>query len=958
MSARTKPALLERETELDELHAALEDARRGVGRLVIVEGPAGIGKTRLLESARETAGRADMQTLSARGTELERDFPFAVVRQLFEPVVHEASAAERTQLFDDAARLAAPILGIESPKPAQETRAAYPADPSFPILNALFWVTSNLSEEKPLLLTIDDAHWSDQASLRFLMFLLPRLEDLPVALALSARVGEAGAESELLGRLGADPVARVLRPAPLTRASIAELVKAGLTTAADDAFCTACHQATGGNPFMLQELLLELRAEESKGTAVEAARVLKLAPASIQRAVLLRLARLPEESRALARAIAVLGDDVEPRDAAALAGLDAPAAADAAELLAAVGILEAGRPLRFAHPLLRNAVYADLSDAEKAASHRRAANLLEAEGAGPERIAVHLLVTDPDGDPQVAETLGEAARRALEHGAPEAASTYIRRALVEPPAPSTRPDLLRSLVTASLFTMGRNVLLGTDLLGELTAEPKTRMAVASELSPLLFVSGRTEEGLSLLESATAAAIEAEDYDLVMRFQAQIVLYGQLPAAREAARWERYRDRIAAGTPGERLWLTMKAWSGVFAGESAARVRELVRRGVESGAIFHEQRDPMISGVPIWMLIHADELDLAERAIEHYAREAEARGRVHIGATTWFRGRLAYARGQIPRAEPYAHAAVELARQRGVFEPVWKAFWLAPLIDVLIERGELEAAEHEVEVSGLGGDLPDLFWTNSLQHSRGCLRLAEGRTADGLKDLLDVANRSERLGIKSPVIPTRAVTAIALAAAGERQAARAEAEAYRQAAETWDTPRAKGIALHCQGVVEGGERGVELLREAVTTLTHSPSRLELARAMTDLGAALRRANHRAEAREPLRQALDMSRTDGALAIARRAHEELEATGEKLRPLLASGVESLTPSERRVASMAAEGKSNRAIAQELFLTVKTIEAHLSSAYRKLDIGSRSELPEALAIESRESTVPSRL
>jgi DNA-binding CsgD family transcriptional regulator len=165
-------------------------------------------------------------------------------------------------------------------------------------------------------------------------------------------------------------------------------------------------------------------------------------------------------------------------------------------------------------------------------------------------------------------------------------------------------------------------------------------------------------------------------------------------------------------------------------------------------------------------------------------------------------------------------------------------------------------------------------------------------------------------------------------------------------------------VRAQGIVEGGERGIELLHEAVATLRRSPARLELARALTDLGAALRRANERAEAREPLREALGMSRRDGALAIARRAHEELEATGEKLRPLLAGGVESLTPSERRVAAMAAEGKTNRAVAQDLFLTVKTIEAHLSSASRKLDIGSRSELSAALAADSPETAAPSHL
>jgi DNA-binding CsgD family transcriptional regulator len=963
MPARTKPVLLERELELDELQTALADARRGNGRLVIVEGVAGIGKTRLLESARETAERNDMGALSARGTELERDFPFALVRQLFEPIVHAASPAERNELLDEAARLAGPVVGIEPGRSARESD--HVASPSFAILNALYWLTSNLARQEPLLIAVDDAHWADQATLRFLLFLLPRLEDLPVALALTARAGEVGAESELLGRLCADPAARVLRPAALGGESVAELVRAGLGTGSADAFCAACCEATGGNPFLLQELLLELRAEKSEGTEAEAAQVREIAPASIRRAVLPRLARLPDESRALAQAIAVLGDDAEPPQAAALAGLDPDRSAAAADTLAAAGVLEAGRPLRFAHPLLRNAVYADLSAGERVASHRRAADVLAAERAGPERIAVHLLATDPGGDSQVVETLAAAARRALEHGAPEAAVAYVRRALVEPPEPSVRPDLLRSLMTASLFSMDASLFaidqealedLQMDLNGELTAEPKTLFAAAAELAPLLHISGRPKEGVSLLERATAAAIEAEDYDLVIRFQAQIVLWGWLPPGDERDRWEPYEDRIAPGTPGERLLLAIKAYTGCGTDESAPRVAELTRRAVEGGAIFSEQRDPLLSAVTVLMLVRADDLGTAERAIEQYSREAEARGPAPILATAWMRGELAYARGQIARAEPYARAAVEAARQRGFLVGPF-CLWLALLIDVLIERDALDAAGHEIEASGFGGGSPIVF-ASPLKHSRGCLLLAQGRTEDGLKDLLEVAERGERLGFKNPWLPSGAVAAIALAGAGEGEAARSAAESYRRSAEIWGTSRVKGIAQHCQGVVEGGERGIGLLREAASTLRRSPARLELARALTDLGAALRRANQRAEAREPLREALDMARRDGAVAIARRAHEELEATGEKLRPLLTSGVESLTPSERRVAGMAAEGKSNRAIAQELFLTVKTIEAHLSNAYRKLDIGSRSELPDALGVESRESAVPSRL
>ena len=173
--------------------------------------------------------------------------------------------------------------------------AEYLPDPSFATLNALYWLISNLSERGPLLLAVDDAHWSDQASLRFLMFLLPRLGDLPVALALTCAAGEAGAESELLAQLSSDPAAQVLHLAPLGGASVADLVRAELASEAEDAFCAACHEVSGGNPFMLQELLLELRAEESQGTQAEAARVRELAPASIQRAVLARLARCRDE---------------------------------------------------------------------------------------------------------------------------------------------------------------------------------------------------------------------------------------------------------------------------------------------------------------------------------------------------------------------------------------------------------------------------------------------------------------------------------------------------------------------------------------------------------------------------------------------------------------------------------------------------------------------------------------
>jgi DNA-binding NarL/FixJ family response regulator len=170
------------------------------------------------------------------------------------------------------------------------------------------------------------------------------------------------------------------------------------------------------------------------------------------------------------------------------------------------------------------------------------------------------------------------------------------------------------------------------------------------------------------------------------------------------------------------------------------------------------------------------------------------------------------------------------------------------------------------------------------------------------------------------------------------------------ARSWNTPRAVGMALRARGLVEPGERATEHLRRAVATLADSRAALEHARALTDLGAVLRRAGRRAEARDPLRQGLDLAHRCGATALEQRALQELRASGARPRTPLRTGLDSLTASESRIAAMAADGQSNREIAQSLFLSLKTVEMHLSASYRKLDVHSRSELAETLVRHDR--------
>ena len=183
------------------------------------------------------------------------------------------------------------------------------------------------------------------------------------------------------------------------------------------------------------------------------------------------------------------------------------------------------------------------------------------------------------------------------------------------------------------------------------------------------------------------------------------------------------------------------------------------------------------------------------------------------------------------------------------------------------------------------------------------------------------------------------------ALGEVEAARDTASAFLRLARRWDTPAAIGQALCTNGLTEGGSRGLELLRDAVDQLERSPARLLLAEALVAYGAALRRRGDRAQAREPLRQGLDIASASGARPLAEHARQELNATGLRVRRDAQTGVAALTPSERRVADHAATGATNPQIAQALFVTVKTIEMHLGNVYRKLDITTRNQLPQKL-------------
>src|SRR6478736_1818980 len=324
--------LFEREDELGRIDALLALAQAGSGDMLLITGPAGIGKSVLLGVARERARLAGMRVLSGSGRELEGGFSFGVARQLFEPLLAGAEETERDALLAGAAHRALTALEGETGYPPP----AVGSDPPFAVAHGLYWLAVNASGIAPVLLAIDDLQWADQASLRFVLYLAERLSGLPVALALSWRTGEAvpSATTDCLRRLEQIAAGGVVSPGALSPEAVGRLLAGAFATAPGDGFTRSCYAVTGGNPFLVRELIETLRAEGIGPGEAGADRVAGLSPRSVAREVALRVGRLEPAAGELARAAAILGDDAALRHAAALAGLGLADAAACADRLA------------------------------------------------------------------------------------------------------------------------------------------------------------------------------------------------------------------------------------------------------------------------------------------------------------------------------------------------------------------------------------------------------------------------------------------------------------------------------------------------------------------------------------------------------------------------------------------------------------------------------------------------
>ena len=911
--------LIERHAELGAISSALRDTEAGTGSWVAVLGPSGIGKSALVLAAGEMANACGWTVLAARATALEQDFAFGVVRQLLERSVRERAVS------DGAAEV------FRRPLSAG-------AAVEFAVHHGLYWLVNELAEQTPVLLCIDDLQLCDAPSLHFVQHLVRRLDGLRVAVVASLRNER---DRSGLPELLATPGIRLIQPKALSSDGVSALLER--LDAGDGArkeFGLACFAATGGNPFLVTELLLDIRSRGLPLDDTSAAEVDRLTPRSVARAVLLRLAELGDAATAMARAVAILGDDAPAQLAAGVAGIDAGAAASACDALARAEVLVPRRPLRFVHPMLAEAVLDDLSLGARSEFHERAARLLAEHGAEVERVASHLVHTEPRSDPEVVATLRSAAAQALGRGSVESAHRFLARAESEnigvPPV-----ELLRELGEIEWLAGDADASRGhLDAALERSCDPEQRAQIALVLARVhASVIEPSRAAAALTRASTEPGLSA---DTCVRLHTEAAMYALLTGAAPRDIRRQLAEVIppeATTTDDATLSLHCSLAATCLFDSDAATTLQHARSGLRQSQLFASglgESFPVLAALTAFTA-SGDQLE-AQRVFADALQTARALGSTvafaHVCAAM---ATAAWGRGDLRACEQAAREAIEPGFATGYMQPILYSY----LALTAMERAEWEDAEQAL-AQGIATGEADLHAQSTHRtYAVAHLHRLQGRPDEGLALLRQFGDRPEWQVNRFPFPPWRLEAAECLVDLDHGAEAAELVAEHLIDAQRWGTPAAVGATLRVQARTMDASRRGACLRHALDALTGSPARLEHALALVDLGVALLSDGQVSEAQQSLRDGYDEAWSLDASRLAGVARRHLISTGIRPRRRRINGVDALTPRERRVCDLAITGQSNTAIAQTLFVTRSTVEKHLGRAYTKLGISSREQL-----------------
>ena len=936
--------LLEREAELRAMAHLTRDVRLGTGRLLLLEAPAGLGKSVLLDHCVAGALEEGVRILRARGHQLERTYGWGVARALLERAV-VSGGRETGGLLEGPVAPARRVLleGSGDSAPAS-------VDEQFGILHALYWLVVRLAERRPLLLVVDDAHWADLPSLRFLAHLMTRISDVPAGVLVAARPAEPDTDG-LLGLLAADPAARSLQVRPLSVAAVEKLVRRRWPDAAAD-LCRRCADLTAGNPLQLREVL---HAADECGAPPDLDGLSDVAAAaarSLERSTLTRLTAMTAAARAVAEAVAVFEDDVPLHLAASLAVVDPPAAARALDELVRADVLRHGDPTGFRHPLLRAAVYGALPERRRAETHRQAAHLLIASGATPEQVCGHLLEAPATGEAAFVTTLRSAAERSLTRAAPASAIRYLERALREPPLPQERPAVLAELGHAEAVAGAGGAAGHLEAAIRIAENGAQRAQLLLQFGRALHHGGRLREACDAFRRGVGELPPPRGERDELRAEleggflnAALFIPERAPDAHRRARELLSRGR-ALVSPGELALLSKAVMVRVWAGEDREQVLAAARRLVDEGQLSSDDAaDSQVPWQTIAALGWADDFVTGRQALHIAFADARRRGSVlGFALAGVLSARQSLWTGSVDDAVHDAGRALDVLPPRSIY----RSSAVYCLASGLVEQGKGEEAAAALRALGPPDPGEPPFFAAWRRMADGRVAASRGEDARAVEAFLDVGRLHADLLIVNPaVLPWRSEAALAARRLGRLDQAATLVGEERARAERFGAPRAIGVALRAAGVLARGDDAVELQRAAVAVLERCGARVEHARALGDLGAAVRRAGHPAEARPILRGALALAQDVGVHVMADSARAELRMAGGRVPTRTRAPADRLTPGERRVAELAAAGLSNRQIANALFITVKGVEWHLGNAYRRLGVRGRADLPPALGI-----------
>ncbi|MDX3451555.1 AAA family ATPase [Streptomyces sp. ME02-8801-2C] len=881
-------ALWERETQVAAVEQAIDALcvdNSSSGSLLLFIGEAGLGKTALMAHTRRVAERRNCTVWSVRGGETLRSVPFNVVRQLLQPALLSLMPEEAREYLGDWYDIAGPALGITEPGERQ-------ADPQGVCDGLVAAVRRLAKRDWPLVLLIDDAHWADQETLRWLAAFAERLDDLSVLVVVAHRPDEAtGARAEYLEAI-AGTAAPVDALDALTPAASAGLTRATLGPHADAPFCREVWAVTGGNPYETVELLVKVQGAGLAPVEASCGELRALNHSARGGGLVARLQELGVAATRFAQAAAILGTGITVDLVARLATLGPNEAYRCANLLCAERILTepdltsgqaTDSELEFVHPLIATAVYDSIPDGMRTAMHGIAAQVVTESGLGAAAASHHLLHVYPDDDEELVDQLREAAREHQAVGAPDAARRCLERALLEPPRPESHAHVLYELGCATLLTAPATTIghLQTALAMP-GLEGGKRVDAVVRLSQALLHNDQLEAAIRTVETE-AARHEPGPYRMrlqAVHFMWEGIYGGDVPVPGRSERLADLARPCTGRDNSERALLILRGFDAMTHGENAEEVVEVCDRALVNGRLAPGLgwTDPEWGLELLMMLacayVYTDRLDRAESLFMDALRAYETAG--------WSGGHLSLAhayvglghrrRGRLREAETSLRESLRLAERVGRGLPLyWSA--ICNLVDTLLARGHVEEAWSVAEQYGFAPPYPSTIVLPEPRAVRGRLLIAVGRTKEGINELEAAEKAATARGFHNPVLATWAVDlARALATEDPLRAAVLATDARRHA-ERFGTDTAIGEALRCAASLETGQRAVRLAAQAVAYLEASPCQYEHAAARVEYGIAARSVAE-------IQRGLTLAKSCGADGLVAQAREVLD-NGRGLR-----------------------------------------------------------------------------